>query len=133
MTTLHPTRGTTNADRRSRPSLDTTPLLRLDMTITPAGLRLSVAGELDLATNNRFSAALRRLDPPFQAVVDLTDVTFADSTGLEPLITAVRRHAPTGSLTVTGFSHAVRHVLDLLEVAYQPSMDILAWDTAIRA
>ena len=105
-------------------------LITLDMTISRAGLRLAVAGELDLSTNDRLSGALRRLDPPFRSVLDLTEVRFADSSGLQPVVEAARRHQATSSLTIDGLSEPVRRIFDLLHVAYQPNIDVAAWDAA---
>jgi anti-anti-sigma factor len=100
------------------------------MTVSRTGLRLSVAGELDLSTGDRLAGALRRLDRAVPSVVDLTGVTFADSTGLKPLVEAVRRHETTSPLAVAGLSGPVRRVFDLLDVACEPVIDVAAWDAA---
>jgi len=52
-----------------------------------------VAGEVDLANAPELDAQLATVmsDSPSQLVVDLTDVTFMDSTGLGVLVRALKR------------------------------------------
>lgn len=77
---------------------------------------VSVSGEVDLATAGELSdyalEALRTVSP--HVVVDLTDVTFMDSTGIKSLITIDRRTALAGgSFSLVGPSRSVRKLLTL--------------------
>jgi anti-sigma B factor antagonist len=77
---------------------------------------VSLSGELDIATANQFTAALEGLQPVAgdRLVIDLTAVSFMDSTGLRVLI-AANRNAKAGDYSVvivTGESPAKR-VLEL--------------------
>ena len=75
---------------------------------------VSVHGEIDLccgpAIRDALSAAQQ--DSP-DVIVDLSGVTFMDSTGLNALIGAYRRAPEGGSLAVVGAPPAVRRVFDL--------------------
>ena len=80
-----------------------------------ASIVVAIDGELDMAT----AAALRK--PILDAiaaghrhiVVDLTQVTFIDSTGLSVIIGAHKRLQPAGAIAVATESKMVRRVFDL--------------------
>ena len=73
--------------------------------------------ELDLATVPLLSAAVAEHDDAGLLVLDLTAVTFIDSTGVRVLIEADRSCARSGScLVVLAGDGAVRRVLDLCEL-----------------
>jgi anti-sigma B factor antagonist len=56
---------------------------------------LYLAGELDLATQEAFAASAReRVNGQGQIVLDLTDLTFVDSTGIRTFIALARDVAP---------------------------------------
>ncbi|HEX7744497.1 MAG TPA: MEDS domain-containing protein [Micromonosporaceae bacterium] len=93
---------------------DWVPLLRMARTTDPYGVRL--AGEADLSNRESLQALLRELledgarhDTP--VVVDLTDVTFVDSTTARALARAVA--AASGRLHVIGASPGVARLLRL--------------------
>jgi anti-sigma B factor antagonist len=70
--------------------------------------------EIDPATVGTLDEALRRCDPAGETVVDFTDVTFCDSSGLRVLIEHATRHADAGgALTLVGVSAAVRRVFEI--------------------
>ena len=76
-----------------------------------------VSGELDLATAPRLSAAVAEHSDAKLLVLDLTAVTFIDSTGVRVLIEADRRCAGSGSrLAVLAGDGPVRRLLDLCEL-----------------
>lgn len=66
--------------------------------LTPATTLVSVAGELDLHTLPQLESALAGLDgrETPTLIVDLTDVTFLDSTALGSLVVEARRRAARG-------------------------------------
>jgi anti-anti-sigma factor len=75
------------------------------------------AGEVDVATNVRLTRALHRLtnDHDRPAVVDLRQVRFMDSTGVDHLLMLQRRLAREGrSLTVMCAPGPVYRLLDSL-------------------
>jgi anti-sigma B factor antagonist len=74
-----------------------------------------VAGELDLATTPSLSAVLHGLEQPCDRIVlDLSELSFIDSTGLALTVTEYQRASRDGfDLVVAG---AEGHVLDVLRV-----------------
>jgi anti-anti-sigma factor len=78
---------------------------------------IMVSGELDLATVSRLSAAVAEHDDAGLLVLDLTAVTFIDSTGLRVLIEADRSCARSGSrLVVLAGDGPVRRLLGLCKL-----------------
>lgn len=82
----------------------------------PTTFVLPVSGELDLAAapvlRERLLAAIT--DGHRDVVLDLSGVTFVDSSGLSVIITAYKRvQAEGGRLRVVGASGLVRSVLDV--------------------
>jgi anti-anti-sigma factor len=79
-----------------------------DMTGKPADIKtrregdsvtVAVAGEIDLATADNLDAAIRDAEKTEigRIVVDLSDLSFLDSTGLEVLLQASVRHRQDGN------------------------------------
>jgi anti-sigma B factor antagonist len=76
-----------------------------------------VDGELDLATVPRLSPTLAEHGDARLLVLDLTALTFIDSTGVRALIEANRSCAGSGSrLVVLAGDGPVRRLLDLCEL-----------------
>jgi anti-sigma B factor antagonist len=67
-------------------------LLNLDVRRTPEALVLSVRGEIDALTTDRFRAAVTECleEADDLVVVDLVDVTFLSSHGLAALVSAAK-------------------------------------------
>lgn len=83
-----------------------------DITQIPGGVRVVVAGELDIATAPAFSAALHDAAAAGGDVeLDLTEVTFMDSKGLGALIEAQRDAGDDRPFVVIEASRTVRKVL----------------------
>src|SRR3954469_20688283 len=81
----------------------------------PEAVCLVMDGEIDLAGKNVFDDAIATLvdDANSPAVVDLTRVTFFNSTGIRVLITAQEAAADRDVQLVIEPSPAVRHVLEI--------------------
>ncbi len=99
-----------------------------DFSVYPDGgsTRLSCRGELDLAEAPRLDAILAVLE--WQEVpvnVALGDVTFADSSGVRPLVDAAHRRADLNlpPLRLEGASRPVCRVFGLLGIALQEVFD----------
>jgi anti-sigma B factor antagonist len=73
---------------------------------------LTVSGEVDAATTERFRAALVEVQG-LRVVVDLSGVTFLDSAGISALIAARHRLPSGGELRVIGLRPNVRRVLEI--------------------
>jgi anti-anti-sigma factor len=89
----------------------------LEVQVEPAGdaVVLRLVGHLDLSTTGTLWSCLDALDPRFVDVeLDLSRMSFLDSTGLGQLINARRRFATEGrSLVLRHPSDHARFVFDL--------------------
>lgn len=85
--------------------------------VAEGGAPLVVArGELDLASAPQLRSALMRAtaDDPSRLVVDLTGVTFVDSTGIGVIIGTMRRgERRDRDLRIRGASPGVRRILEI--------------------
>jgi anti-anti-sigma factor len=89
---------------RGRRNLTSLPPFAISMALSgERSVRVQVAGELDLSTSPKFGNALQReLDGGRSVVVDLSRVTFIDSTALNTLVGALRScESNGGSLAVS--------------------------------
>jgi anti-anti-sigma factor len=96
--------------------------MELEITETDDGFRLK--GELDMATAGDLSALLKtaadRLDP---MVLDLSEVSFMDSSGLRALLEAAG--LPTGApVVILDPSPQVRRVLDISIPGGTPGLEV---------
>lgn len=87
-------------------------------TLETGGLvRLAVAGEIDMATSDALGDALREAlhtDGAKEVAVDMSGVTFIDSSGIRTLVVAQGEASERGlNLYVTEPHRHVRRVLDL--------------------
>lgn len=89
--------------------------LSLTVDRRDSGPVVTVKGEIDLETSPELSAVLATLEPPGGDVdVDLSGVTYIDSTGLRALLTArdAAREAG-GSLRVSATSSIVARLIEI--------------------
>jgi anti-sigma B factor antagonist len=78
---------------------------------------LVITGEIDISTAPQLREHLQQLDA-HEVVVDLTAMTFIDSTGLGVLVGAVKRlHESGGDLVLRHPSRSTRKVLDISGLA----------------
>ncbi len=80
---------------------------------------LAVTGELDLATSEILRTAINdaAVDSPHEIVLNLSDVTFVDSTGLRVIIAASQNLAAKGTrVCVDGLSGAAQRLLEITGV-----------------
>ncbi|HZQ56576.1 MAG TPA: STAS domain-containing protein [Acidimicrobiales bacterium] len=86
-----------------------------DVTVVVTGetATLAISGDVDIATAPGLREQLERLEAP-NVVVDLSGVTFIDSTGLGVLVGALKRAKEAGGqLTLRSPSRSTRKVLDI--------------------
>jgi len=90
---------------------------------TEGGVR--VRGELDLETVDRLWAVLVRLDGSGPVVIEASDITFMDSTGLNLLLNWAS-HARNGGpgVIIRNPSRAVRRVLEIALPAGMPGVEV---------
>jgi anti-sigma B factor antagonist len=82
----------------------------------PHGFRLVATGEIDLDTTPQLTEALDALiaDGATLVVLDATNVTFLDSSGLRAIVNAGNRlEQAGGQLLIEGITGAVQRVLEV--------------------
>jgi stage II sporulation protein AA (anti-sigma F factor antagonist) len=106
----------TNRSRQSfeGANLGPEPILDIDVLATDQETVVVVRGEIDLATGQQFRDALlaaSRESP--RVLVDLSDVTFMDSAGVNALVAAYHRVPPDGELRLAGLRPNTRRLLQI--------------------
>ncbi|MCU1360234.1 MAG: anti-sigma-factor antagonist [Ilumatobacteraceae bacterium] len=85
---------------------------------------VTVRGEIDLPSMEMFAASVdEAIAASSHVVLDMSEVTFLDSTGLRVIVAAVLRVSEGGSLTVRDASPAVTRVLQLSGIDSVVTMD----------
>jgi anti-sigma B factor antagonist len=74
---------------------------------------LALEGEIDLAVADQLDGAVRQALDDGITVLDLSQVTFLDSTGLRIILSASRALNSSGPLVLRRPSNVVRRVLDV--------------------
>jgi len=97
------------------------PLLEVVTEPSPDGVRVLARGELDLHTAGEVTAALAKAEAgdPGAVVLDLSGVTFIDSTGLRLIVAASVRSSQNGARMSIVPSPAVDRVIDLCGIRGQ--------------
>lgn len=85
---------------------------------------LHLEGEIDLAVADQLSEALREAMASGVAVVDLSAVTFIDSTGLHAIVSAARSLNGQGPLVLTRPSRSVARLLGIALPGAMPGVVI---------
>jgi anti-anti-sigma factor len=87
------------------------------------GLRL--AGELDLASAPRLTEALLDFDSSDGELhLDLTEVSFLDSSGLRVIVALARSRGDNGSVVLLEPSAAIMRILEIVEIDKHPGIEI---------
>ena len=74
---------------------------------------LELAGELDAFTVSEFDEAFARTDGALDVTLDVSGLTFIDSTGLHAIVEYVQSREPDGTVTLKGASP---HILRVFEI-----------------
>ncbi|WP_435260567.1 STAS domain-containing protein [Streptomyces sp. 1222.5] len=92
--------------------------LTVTSTTTDDATVVAVAGEIDHNTAGPLIQALDlgELGAPPRVVIDMRDVTFMDSSGINVLLTAYRDLTPTGWLRLAGAQNSVMRTVELVGV-----------------
>jgi anti-sigma B factor antagonist len=92
----------------------------VDITVEPlsqGGSVVRVAGELDLATNERLEAAVEGAGPADPLVIDLTGCTFLDSSAVRVLMSTARSaQAAGGNLSLVVSDPGLLRLLEIAAV-----------------
>jgi anti-anti-sigma factor len=92
----------------------------VQLTIEERGpSQLALAGDIDLSSEEIFRSSLESQPPAEELVLDMSDVTFMDSTGLGILLAAASGRTEAAPLVLLQPSSAVARVLELAGVGAQ--------------
>jgi anti-anti-sigma factor len=86
------------------------------------GLRLQ--GELDSATVARLLEAFADKDGVRDITVDVSDLTFIDSTGLHAIVELAQSREPDGTVTVTGVTPYLAKLFEIVHVDELPNLRV---------
>lgn len=90
--------------------------LRIEVADTTSPTTLVLSGEIDIATSGRVREALIAISSSGEnkVVVDMTNVTFMDSTGLAALVGPLKRFRTlNGEIVLRSPSRGVQKVLEI--------------------
>jgi anti-anti-sigma factor len=104
----------------------------LSVSIGRDAVQVSAAGDIDVAAVADLSRLMDSLDllAYLPVDVDLSNVTFLDSSGVSPLVEAAarRRDGQLSAVRIGQCSPAARYCLDVLGLNGRPHLDCAAWD-----
>jgi anti-sigma B factor antagonist len=106
---------------------ETPPLLRISVERAGDTAHIGLDGELDCSTAGQLDAALRRLlaerPPPRRFLVNAERLSFADVSGLAPLVRAAHKMPAGGTLQLRNAQRQVIRVIRLLSLADELGLD----------
>lgn len=86
------------------------------------GLRL--VGELDMQSVGVVRKALAGMPGTGQATLDVSDLTFIDSSGLHAIMEFARADSGNGPLIVQGVSSTMIRLFEITNIADDPSIEV---------
>jgi anti-sigma B factor antagonist len=99
---------------KTQSDLDRDPDLRIDVDKGDGRVVVRVAGEIDVYTAPRLREQLIRLVSDATLIVDLSDVSFLDSTALGVLVGAMKRQREAnGTLSIVTSGTRIRRLFDI--------------------
>jgi anti-anti-sigma factor len=99
-----------------RPTLEISPLVDV------VGIKLT--GEVDLATAHQLSDALANISTESEVQLELTDLTFMDSSGLRTLLAFAGSRNGAGPLVMVNPSDAIQRLLAITCFAQHPKIEL---------
>ena len=98
----------------------------VNLEITPLGDEqgLALVGELDLITAPALDAAVRELPANGPLTLDLSQLTFIDSSGLHAISKISRNLNGSGPLILANPSGLIRRVLAIVDFKSHPGIEI---------
>ena len=95
---------------------------------------ISFAGEIDLATAEGFTSALQPwVEAGGPVTVDLSKVTFMDSTGIHAVIEAARALGDRGCIIIHGAHDGIQKVFELTMLDSVPNVHIIPCTVLVEA
>ena len=85
---------------------------------------LHLAGELDMESAHMLERAFAALPPSGPATLDLSELTFIDSSGLHAIVEFARTQNGNGAVVLTGLSAPMVRLFEITNIAEHPGIDI---------
>jgi anti-anti-sigma factor len=86
------------------------------------GLRLT--GELDVSTAPQLNEAIAGIGGNGQVTLDLSELSFIDSSGLHAIVAYARTANGNGPLVLDGVSSAMLRIFEMTDLAQHPDLEI---------
>ena len=103
---------------------------QIDLTLASTHTQVRISGEVDCRACNDLRALMSSLPVVTTPIyVDLTGVTFLDSSGIDPLVQADRQRCQQGHsrLEIGDRSRQAQFFLDVAGLGGRPHLDVEAW------
>jgi anti-anti-sigma factor len=88
------------------------------------GAGLKVSGELDLATAPKLTEALLNAPGRGELSLDLSEISFLDSSGLNAILAFVRSRNGSGQLVIVNPSGPVARVLEIAGIEQHAAIEV---------
>ena len=85
---------------------------------------LALSGELDALTVRDLNEALAVRNGARHVTLDISELTFIDSTGLHAIVAYVQSREPDGTVTLTGASPHIGRVFEITRLTDLPKLRI---------
>lgn len=86
--------------------------------------KVTLSGELDVLTVTLLNDALASGNGAGHVTLDITDLTFIDSTGLHAIVAYARSREPDGTVTLTGAPQHIRRVFEITRLTELPNLQV---------
>jgi anti-anti-sigma factor len=104
---------------------------RVELVLSRQAAHVSLAGEIDTQSSATLTRLLSSLETlPVKVHFDLQQVTFLDSTGIEPLVVAsrLRRRLGLPPVVIDACSDAASRLLAAAGLGTGPMLDVSGWE-----
>lgn len=96
----------------------------LEITQLDERTGLRVAGELDLSTAPQLNEALGAIAEDGAVTLDLSELTFIDSSGLHAIVAYARAANGNGPVVLDGVSSAMLRIFEITDLTQHPELEI---------
>jgi anti-anti-sigma factor len=100
----------------------------LEITALDGGTGLRLAGELDLQTASQLNHALAGIRRNGRVTLDLSELSFIDSSGLHAIVTYAGTQSGSGPVVLEGVSETMRRIFTITNLAQHPNLEISSTD-----
>ena len=98
----------------------------MDVDVTTGNPLIAFAGEIDMATSDRFASALQPwVEAGGPVTVDLSGVSFMDSTGISALVRVAKALGDRGCIVIHGAHGSVQKVFEITGLDSVPNIHII--------